>query len=799
MKALDGISIRGRLTLLYVGLLSLVLVLYAGGASAFHLRNLREQLDHRLNEDVETIEGLFAWDGNGHVRLMTANLDEDARDLPHFVEVWSATGTVLYRSPQLGQQDLGPAPATTGTPVHIGARSIRLADGRPVRIVGRRHSIDGTPVRIRLGLSEEPLWREFWQMVSVLAIGLPVALLLIGGTGYAVARRALRPLDAMATRAEKITAENLEDRLPIANPNDELGHLGRVFNETLGRLERSFEQLRRFTADAAHELRTPLTAIRSVGEVSLQRTGDAEYYRDTVGSMLEEANRLTKLVDSLLTMSRADAGRIPLQPTEFSMLDLAKEAGSVIEVLAEEKNQTMSIEGDPHVLIRGDRLILRQALINLLDNAVKYSPEGGRVEIRAGARNGDAFVDVRDSGPGIPVEDRSNVFDRFYRVDKSRSRGEGGAGLGLSISQWAVEAHGGRIELDCDHAPGCTFRIRIPISQSATQEQRKNLMKHCITTLFILAGIATGQDSVGLYLKSRMDLPNVNGRIDHFSADLKGQRIFVSALGNHTVEVLDIKDEKHLRSIPDLAEPQGVLYDSATNRLFVACAKDGTTKIFSGSTFRLLNTVKFSGDADNIRYDARSQRIIVGYGDGALGLLDANGKQTGEIALDAHPESFQLEKSGTRVFVNVPDKKQIEVADLAKSAVLAKWPVTSALKNYPMALDEARHRLLLGCRTPARMLVLDTETGKQVASAEIVGDTDDLFYDAAKRRVYVIGGAGFVDVFEQKDGDVYNRIGHLSTAAGARTGLFVPDWAQLFVAVPHRGDQRAEVVVYETK
>jgi heavy metal sensor kinase len=474
MNALDGISIRGRLTLLYVGLLSLVLVLYAAGASVFLFRNLREQLDHRLGEDVETIEGLFVWDGNGHLQLMTASLDEDARDLrPHFLEAWSPTGSVLYRSPQLGQQDLGPPPGPAGSPAHVGPGSIHLGDGTRVRMIGRRHSVDGTPVRIRLGLSEEPLWGEFWQMVSALAIGLPVALLLIGATGYAVARRALQPLDSMAKRAEKITAERLDERLPIANPKDELGHLGRVFNETLGRLERSFEQLRRFTADASHELRTPLTAIRSVGEVSLQRTGDAEYYRDIVGSMLEEANRLTKLVDSLLTMSRADAGRIPLQHTEFSVLDLAKEAGSVIEVLAEEKNQTMTVEGDPRVVVRGDRLILRQALINLLDNAVKYSPKGGSVEVRAGARNGDAFVDVRDSGPGIPFEHRSKVFDRFYRLDKSRSREEGGAGLGLSISQWAVEAHGGRIELDCDHGPGCTFRIRIPVAHDADPKTRE--------------------------------------------------------------------------------------------------------------------------------------------------------------------------------------------------------------------------------------------------------------------------------------------------------------------------------------
>jgi hypothetical protein len=233
--------------------------------------------------------------------------------------------------------------------------------------------------------------------------------------------------------------------------------------------------------------------------------------------------------------------------------------------------------------------------------------------------------------------------------------------------------------------------------------------------------------------------------------------------------------------------------------VFVASAKDGTVKVFDGTSFQLLTTAKFSGDADNLRYDARAGRVIVGYGDGALGLLDTAGKKAGDIALDGHPESFQLEKSGTRVFVNVPDDKELEVADLARNAVIAKWPVTSALKNYPMALDEAHHRLFLGCRAPARMLVLDTATGKEMASVEIVGDTDDLFYDAGKSRVYVIGGSGFVDAFDQKDPDHYTRIAHIPTAAGAHTGLFVPEWGQLFIAVPHRGEQISRILIYETK
>jgi DNA-binding beta-propeller fold protein YncE len=324
-------------------------------------------------------------------------------------------------------------------------------------------------------------------------------------------------------------------------------------------------------------------------------------------------------------------------------------------------------------------------------------------------------------------------------------------------------------------------------------------MKYSLALLLLVAVAGYSQEMKFLSLAARIDLPNVNGRIDHFSADLKGQRLFVSALGNHTLEVLDVESGKHLRTLPDLAEPQGVYYDPSANCLFIACAQDGAVKIYDAGTFQLLQTVKLGGDADNIRYDASGSRVIVGYGNGALGFLDSTGKKIGEIALDAHPESFQLEKAGTRVFVNVPDRKEIQVADLSASKLLARWPVTSALKNYPMALDEANHRLLIGCRTPARMLAINTETGKQTASVEIVGDTDDLFYDAALKRVYIIGGQGFVDVFEQKSADQYERVAHVPTAPGARTGLFVPDWGKLFVAVPHRGEQRAEILVFETK
>jgi hypothetical protein len=335
-------------------------------------------------------------------------------------------------------------------------------------------------------------------------------------------------------------------------------------------------------------------------------------------------------------------------------------------------------------------------------------------------------------------------------------------------------------------------------------------MKYCIATLLLLNSFAVGQESPALALKTRIPLLNVDGRMDHFGVDIKGQRLFVSALGNHTVEVIDIKSGTRVRTLSNLPEPQGLYYDASTNRLFVACSMDGTTRIYDGATFQLLNTVKFSDDADNIRYDARGKRVLVGYGGekalrgrpegaGALGIMDTNGKNTGEIVVDAHPESFQLEKIGTRVFVNVPDKKEVEVADLAKGNVIARWPTTAATTCFPMALDEAHHRLFAGCRMPARLLVFDTATGRTVASPEIVGDTDDFFYDAQRSRVYVIGGQGFIDVLQQKDPDRYERIARYPIPPGTRTGLFVPELGKLFAAAPHRGEQRSEILVYEAK
>ncbi|HEY2989048.1 MAG TPA: YncE family protein [Candidatus Binatia bacterium] len=318
--------------------------------------------------------------------------------------------------------------------------------------------------------------------------------------------------------------------------------------------------------------------------------------------------------------------------------------------------------------------------------------------------------------------------------------------------------------------------------------------------IIALAVIAEAGESAPLKLVQTIPLPNVEGRIDHMAVDLKGQRLFVAALGNNTVEIIDLRDGKRIRSITGLHEPQGVGFVPDLNKLFVANAKGGACDIFDGASFKLVKSVKFSDDADNVRYDAVARRVYVGYGGGALGVIDAaTGDPLGDIKLDGHPESFQLEKSGRRIFVNVPTSQNVAVVDREKRAVIATWPVAGAKANFPLALDEERHRLFVGARQPAKLVVFDTESGHPVANPDIPGDADDIFYDAARRQIYVSGGEGVIGILRQDDADHYTMLSKVPTAAGARTSFLVPELNRLYLAVPHRGKQTAEIRVYESQ
>jgi heavy metal sensor kinase len=294
-------------------------------------------------------------------------------------------------------------------------------------------------------------------------MGLPGAIALAIVGGYLLAGRVLSPIGAMVEQARKITADSLGERLPVKNPSDEFGRLATIFNETLARLEDSFARLRRFTADASHELRTPLTAMRSVGEVALQRPLDRVAYRDVIGSMLEEVDRLTRLVETLLTLTRAESGRVQLTRQLVDLGGLATAVADSLRVLAEEKAQTLTVDAEAEIEALCDPNVLRHALSNLIDNAIKYTPEKGSVSVRVAKMSlVEGAIEVRDTGRGVAAAERERIFERFYRVDAARARDSGGLGLGLAIARWAVEAHGGRIEVESEQGKGSVFRIILP-------------------------------------------------------------------------------------------------------------------------------------------------------------------------------------------------------------------------------------------------------------------------------------------------------------------------------------------------
>ena len=320
-----------------------------------------------------------------------------------------------------------------------------------------------------------------------------------------------------------------------------------------------------------------------------------------------------------------------------------------------------------------------------------------------------------------------------------------------------------------------------------------------VLLLLPLGSLAYGQSNVPLRLKSTILLPGVQGRIDHMSIDAQGERLFLAALGNNTVEVIDLKQGKRVYSIAGLHEPQGVLYLPALKRLFVAGADDGTVRMFDGSSYAEVRTTALGSDADNIRYDAERRLIYVGYGSGGLAILREDGTKTSNIPLDAHPESFQLEKNGSRIFVNLPDSRKIAVIDRTKGSVIANWGTEGALANFPMALDEADHRLFVVCRAPAQLLVLDTDSGRVIARLPAVGDCDDVFYDSTLKRIYASGGQGAISVFQKLDADHYKEIARMATIKGARTSFFSPDSRSLYLAVRRQDSEPAAIRVYATE
>jgi heavy metal sensor kinase len=482
-------SIRWRLTFWNALALSIVL-LGLGIIVQLLLNHAREHTEHairqRIDRALERIDRALtsAFKLATEDPLVAAN---PRRRLSHWFEefqeqeqekifgvAYDRAGRIIEKSPELTGDRLPPPP-------RVAPVSLVLSDVVLPRL-GRHRSLTGPlrsgaePFTLVLVSSLTEVDRERREVVAeleevdaehsllttVLVASLPAALLIIAGLGYWLARKALAPLDQLNRQTEQISADRLDRRLPVANPDDELGRLAQTINAMIGRLERSFLEVHRFTADASHELRTPLTAMRTETEVALRRSPTDAEYRQLLESILEEIDRLTRLTDQLLSLSREDARPDHAQADGIEIAKLVYGVAENMRPLAVARGVELIAHGNGAIQVRGDEPRLRQVFYNLLDNAVKYTPPGGTIEVRLSRDAGAAVIVVRDTGIGIPAEHLPRVFERFYRVDKARSRAEGGTGLGLSIAKSIVESHGGRIEMSSSPGQGTTCTVILP-------------------------------------------------------------------------------------------------------------------------------------------------------------------------------------------------------------------------------------------------------------------------------------------------------------------------------------------------
>jgi len=450
-----GMSIRRRLTLWNAIAFATVLVGFAGLVYLLASRALWQQANRTADTGfrlVETDPRLMT-DTDVRVRYW---LDEFDEHMGIVAGVYRVDGSSVAVHPELVRHFTGPLPTPPSRSTHTDKSGDRWVAASKSVQVGQQELVVLLLVPLREADAELAL------LIRVLAVAVPAALLVSAVVAYLLARAALAPVDTLRRSAEEITVNRLHERLPIPNPNDELGRLATTVNAMIGRLEQSFAEMKRFTADASHELRTPLTSIRVESEATLERPATVDEYRALVGSILEECGRLTRLTDQLLSLAREDAGISQHEPVPVDLGELVGAVTEVLRPLAEVKRLALVTDLAEGVLIPGNPIRLRQVVMNLIDNAVKYTPEGGSIRVTVKRANSQVVVSVADTGEGIPAEHLSRVFDRFYRVDKARSREIGGTGLGLSIARSVVVAHGGVIELSSEAGGGTTATMTFP-------------------------------------------------------------------------------------------------------------------------------------------------------------------------------------------------------------------------------------------------------------------------------------------------------------------------------------------------
>jgi heavy metal sensor kinase len=454
------LSIRWKLALWYGGVLAVVLTVFSAAVFLTMRHQLLRRIDQGLAEELADVlsEIQRADDTTSlHEWLVRRFAQHEGFDF----QITRPGGERFFVNPRLADRSLPiPDPEPASASPHY--ESVTLGSAGRWRVVMVQVPGPDGPLTVQVARSLAAYDQESTELLSTFLLVGPLTLLVTVAGGYFLARRVLAPVHHMTQAANQIRADRLSQRIVVDNPDDELGALARTLNGMLDRLERSFAEMQRFTADAAHELRTPLAVIRNEAEVALRMPRTSEEYSHVLENLLEETNRLSDMADQLLFLCRQDAGLHPTVREVVALDALLREVVGNMQLVAEEKGVALSLEDNPPCQLLGDGRQLRRVFYNLLDNALKYTGRGGRVTVRSRQAEGAVVVTVRDTGVGIPAEHLPRIFDRFYRADPSRMRDGSGVGLGLSICQSIVRALGGSITVESIVAKGTTVRVMLP-------------------------------------------------------------------------------------------------------------------------------------------------------------------------------------------------------------------------------------------------------------------------------------------------------------------------------------------------
>jgi len=465
-------SISLRLVVWYAGLLAGIFVLLCASLyldlRRFLVNDLRESQARRAREIANTLLVHVRQTGESYVAGQTENwYDPEIND--RFIRITRADGTVIYTSgaPKDGSFNPAEVPALPPSSKTEYSQQFKLSGHKTLLIAALNFKSQGNPTYlVEFGALLDPVKTMLNHLFLQLTLGLPLAVFVITAGGYLLVRRALKPVEQITRAAERITQHNLSERLPVSHTGDELERLSVSLNRMIARLEDAFQNSKRFVADASHELRTPLTILRGELEDLAEDTRLDPAVRERVTSLLEEAMHLSKIVEQLSMLSRLDAGEAQTDWSRFDLAELARTTAEQMSLLAEDKGISISCNAHRPLSVEGDRVRLKQVIVNLLDNAIKYTPQNGAIQLRVSANNGHAVLDVEDNGIGIPREALPHVFERFYRVDQSRSVDSEGAGLGLSIVKSICTAHGAEVETESAVGRGSRFRIRLPLAKN---------------------------------------------------------------------------------------------------------------------------------------------------------------------------------------------------------------------------------------------------------------------------------------------------------------------------------------------